>query len=303
MIIDTETHLFLRAWPLEADPDGPRYEHHRWHAHDGDLLVSEMDRAGVDLAFVISYDGYDFGPFMERHGSSPSDFYGGEAYARTFVERHPDRLVWFPTLRDPRQPAAVRRLEEQLAAGAVGVKFFPAYLGLSIGDGALGAVYDLLESSGRCLMIGLEDTSRVVVELDAAVRTFGARPGLRVQFNHGANAVLTEDDQRRAVAELVSATESVFISTSVLGGTLMEWTDGTEYPFRGWLSRLERLLDAAGPDRVSWGTDWPWFEYLGKYPQFLDAVRLHADFLNAEERVAYLGGNAERYLKGAARAK
>jgi hypothetical protein len=48
--------------------------------------------------------------------------------------------------------------------------------------------------------------------------------------------------------------------------------------------------------RPSWGTDWPWFEHVGKYPQFVDAVRLHAGFLTGDEQNAYLGGNAIRYL-------
>jgi hypothetical protein len=76
-VIDTESHLCLRAWPSEAYPDAPRYEHYHWHEHGADLFVSEMDRAGVDRAFVISYDGYDFAPFMRRLGFAPSDFYGG----------------------------------------------------------------------------------------------------------------------------------------------------------------------------------------------------------------------------------
>ena len=87
----------------------------------------------------------------------------------------------------------------------------------------------------------------------------------------------------------------MFISTSVLGG-LDGWADGTEYPFRTWLARLQRLVDAVGVDRVVWGTDWPWFEEFGNYPQFVDAVRLHAGFLDAEGRRAFLGGNARRYL-------
>jgi predicted TIM-barrel fold metal-dependent hydrolase len=117
-----------------------------------------------------------------------------------------------------------------------------------------------------------------------------------VPFNHVGRVCFDSSEDLEAVAELTGQTERVFISTSVLGGPWMEWDDGTEYPFRTWLSRVQRLVDAVGVERVVWGTDWPWFEHFGKYPQFLDAVRLHADFLDADGRRAFLGGNARRYL-------
>jgi predicted TIM-barrel fold metal-dependent hydrolase len=296
VVIDTESHLLLRAWPSEAYPDAPRYEHYHWHEHGADLFVSEMDRAGVDRAFVISYDGYDFAPFMRRLGFTPSDFYGGVPYTRGWIDRYPDRLVWFTTLQDPRNPDNLQLLAEQLSDGAAGCKFFPAYLDLEFSDTAMTGVYDLLEPLGRRLMVGLEDSPEPAMRLRDAARVLASRPALPVQFNHGANVRFDRSDDIEAVAELTRQTERVFISTSVLGGPWMEWADGTEYPFRTWLARLERLVDAVGVDRVVWGTDWPWFEEFGKYPQFVDAVRLHAGFLDAEGRRAFLGGNARRYL-------
>ena len=297
IVVDTETHLFERAWPIETMPDAPLYEHVHWHAHDGHLLVSEMARANVDLALVIGYDGYDFQLFMERLGSSPADFYGGERYARSFVEQYPDRLALFTALKDPRVRESLGRLEQQLEGGAIGTKFFPAYLGLSFDHPSIAPVLDLVERSGRCLMVGLEDSADIAEELRAATRILAERPGLHVQFNHGANVRFDVAEEVEALRALVRATESVFISSSVLGGPLMEWEDGTEYPFPRWLAKLERLIDAVGPGRAVWGTDWPWFEHFGKYPQFVDAVRFHAQFLNDEERGAYLGGNACRYLR------
>jgi predicted TIM-barrel fold metal-dependent hydrolase len=295
-VIDTESHLFLRAWPSEAYPDAPRYEHYHWHEHGADLFISEMDRAGVDRAFVISYDGYDFAPYMRRLGFSPADLYGGVPYTRGWIDRYPDRLVWFSTLQDPRDTQSLHLLEQQLSEGAAGCKFFPAYLDIEFSDAAMTPVYDLLESLGRRLMVGLEDTPDPAVRLRDATRALASRPGLPVQFNHGGSVRFDGADDLPAVAELARQTELVFFSTSVLGGPLMEWADGTEYPFRTWLSRAQQLVGAAGSDRVVWGTDWPWFEQFGKYPQFVDAVRLHADFLSQDERRAFLGGNARRYL-------
>src|SRR5262245_167703 len=102
MVVDTEAHVLYRVWPIAADPGGDLIERYRWHEHSGDLLVAEMDRAGVDKAFLIGYDGYDFGYFMERLGGGPDDFWGGRTYARHFAAKHPDRLLFVTTLRDPR---------------------------------------------------------------------------------------------------------------------------------------------------------------------------------------------------------
>ena len=175
-VIDTESHLCLRAWPSEAYPDAPRYEHYHWHEHGADLFVSEMDRAGVDRAFVISYDGYDFAPFMRRLGFTPSDFYGGVPYTRGWIDRYPDRLVWFTTLQDPRDPDNLRLLAEQLSDGAAGCKFFPAYLDLEFSDPAMTGVYDLLESLDRRLMVGLEDSPEPSLRLRDAASALVSRP-------------------------------------------------------------------------------------------------------------------------------
>ena len=39
-----------------------------------------------------------------------------------------------------------------------------------------------------------------------------------------------------------------------------------------------------GPDKLMFGTDWPWVEDCRKYVQDVDSVRRHADFMSAEDK-------------------
>jgi|SRR6185369_13548435 len=54
------------------------------------------------------------------------------------------------------------------------------------------------------------------------------------------------------------------------------------------------LLDAFGPDRLIWGSDWPVIERAGGYSKWLNAVRELAADLHADDRQAIFGGNATR---------
>jgi predicted TIM-barrel fold metal-dependent hydrolase len=99
-----------------------------------------------------------------------------------------------------------------------------------------------------------------------------------------------------AVAALTREYPQLYLSTAYPGEV---WDDGTEYPFPNYLRRMKRLAELVGPEKMMWGTDWPWFEHAFKYPQAVDAIRLHADFLDDAGRQAFLGGTAVEFLSKA----
>lgn len=296
-VIDTEVHVIERLWPSPVNPDRSRTEPHTWHAHDGDLLVAEMDRAGVDSAFLIGYDGYDIESYLEEFDSAPDQFMGGRSYAQHFVNKYPGRFHYFTTLRDPRARDGLRGLRAEFDRGAVGVKIFPSYLRMGLDDDALRPIYDFCAASGLRVMYGLEGTSPPATSsFDQYWQGFGRvyeRYGsLHFQFNHAGAAALPSPEAS-SFFELVRGSDRVFISTAYLG---MEWSDEWRYPFPQFLERLKVVYDAIGPDQLMWGTDWPWLEEWTKYPQLIDAVRDHATFLRGPDLDAFLGGNASRFL-------
>src|SRR5207302_950340 len=119
---------------------------------------------------------------------------------------------------------------------------------------------------------------------------------LRVQINHGGCVELDTEDSE-SLFQLVREQPNVHISTSVLSGVAMEWLHGWRYPYPTYLERLRRYVEEVPISRLLWGSDWPWYTQFWLYPQLIDAIRFHADFLGDDEKRLYLGGNAARLLE------
>jgi hypothetical protein len=305
-VVDTETHVFVRAWPLATNPHMSAVDPFTRTEHSGELLVAELDRAGVDRAILIGYDGYDFPQFMARFRSVPADFMGGRGYTRGWAERFPGRLHYVTTLFHPRTPGWIEALVAELEAGAHGVKIFPAYLGLDSDASEIRAVFDVLREHRRAAVFGFEDTSPPETPTlgeyyEGIGRLATDYADVPIQLNHGANA-RPGGDEFPVLARVVRESPSVLVSTSVLGGPLMEWADEWRYPFRTYLATLARFAEAVPPEQLAWATDWPWFEGWVKYPQLLEAVVAHTDFFSEGARRAYLGGNASRHWRLGVRA-
>jgi hypothetical protein len=99
------------------------------------------------------------------------------------------------------------------------------------------------------------------------------------------------------LADVVAASPNVLVSTSVLGGAMMDWADGWRYPFPTYLSRLSVYAERIPPEQLAWATDWPWFEGTLKYPQLLQAIVDHGSFFSEGTRRLYLGENAIRHWR------
>ena len=58
---------------------------------------------------------------------------------------------------------------------------------------------------------------------------------------------------------------------------------------------VETALDAFGPGRIMFGSDWPVCTVASSYSRWVDAVRDYVSELSADERESILGGNAARF--------
>jgi predicted TIM-barrel fold metal-dependent hydrolase len=295
--IDTETHAFYRAFPPESGFDEDRRKFYSWQERTGDLLVAEMDHAGIEKAFLISYDGYDMPYYMEVKEAGRESFWGGADYCRRFAERYPDRLLWFVTLRDPRERFGYEPLKRRLAQGARGIKVFPGFLETNIDDPVLMKAYEMVQDEGRLLMFGFEDTNRPTTPTTLEVweafgRVANAFPDLPMQTNHMGFLDPRKDEAKR-MFEIVGEHPNIYVSTSCLQ---FMWEDEHEYPFRNYLERIRLLRDGCGADRIVYGTDWPWLEHYFMYPQLVESIRRHADFFSEDEKAMFLHANARRFL-------
>jgi predicted TIM-barrel fold metal-dependent hydrolase len=297
VVIDSETHVIFRAWPIETNPSRSRVEGFTWHEHSGDLLADEMKRAGVDRSILISYDGEDVEWFLRSIGTAPEDFITGKKYTKAALAAHPDRFYWFSTLKDPRVSANLDIVRQDFAEGARGLKIFPSFLVLAVDDPSLMTVYRLCIESDRRVILSFEDAHppethsipEFFEQLDKVMREL---PDLRVQLNH-AGALDPLRPEAEVVFRTVPAHQNVWVSTAAMG---LVWDDGTEYPFPNYLARLEKLKREVGAERLLWGTDWPHFSHYMLYPQAVESIRKHAHFFTDREKEQFLGGNAERFL-------
>jgi predicted TIM-barrel fold metal-dependent hydrolase len=295
--IDTEAHTFFRAFPPEAGFGEDRRKLYSWQERTGDLLVAEMDHAGVEKAFLISYDGWDMPYYMTIKEAGRESFWGGADYCRHFAELYPDRLLWFVTLRDPRDKPGLEPLERRLDQGAAGIKVFPGFLETNIDDPVLMEAYALVHQRGRRVIFGFEDTNRPTTPTihevwRAFARVAGAFPDLSFQTNH-MGYLDPRADEAQLMFEVVRAHANVYVSCSCLQ---FMWEDEHEYPFPRYLERIRALRDGCGADRIVYGTDWPWLEHYFMYPQLVESIRRHADFLSEEEKELFLHRNARRFL-------
>jgi len=297
--IDTEVHLFYRAFPPESGFSEDRRKRYSWQEMSGDLLLAEMDHAGVALAFVISYDGWDMPYYMTAKEAGRESFWGGADYCRHFARQHPDRFRWFVTLRDPRERRGYEPLERRLAEGAHGIKVFPGFLETNIDEPYLMRAYEMVQAAGGRVIYGFEDTNRPTTPTihevwEGFARVAEAFPDLPLQTNHmGYIDPRTPEAER--MFEIVRDHPNIYVSTSCLQ---FMWEDEHEYPFPRYLERIRALKEACGADRIVYGTDWPWLDHCFMYPQLVEAIRRHADFMTEDEKRMFLHDNARRYLGG-----
>ncbi len=302
MIIDTETHVFYFTKPSRTNPSQSLVTHCTWHEHSADLLIAEMDRAGVDKSIVISYDAEDILWHLERNGLGLEDFSGGKKYTLKSIEPYRDRLIWFTTLKNPRTRDSLKILREDAALGAAGIKIFPSYIRFGLDEPEMLDVFRLCADLDLQVLIAFEDleppvTLSLGTYLGQLERVISEFPGVNFGLMHGGcadplNANEVADFEK--ICRLTRDHRNLYLGTAKVGNL---WDDGTEYPFARYQKRLEMFARKAGADRLMWATDWPWYDDRFIYEQGLNAIRRHAEYLTSAQKAEFLGGSAASFLK------
>ena len=69
----------------------------------------------------------------------------------------------------------------------------------------------------------------------------------------------------------------------------------TDYPYPEGQKMLKRLRDQVGANKLMWGSDSPFgLTMWCTYKQSIDFIRIHCDFLTADEKEQILGVNSAR---------
>lgn len=115
------------------------------------------------------------------------------------------------------------------------------------------------------------------------------RPGLQIIVDHGAKPDIADDDFEPWAADLRALAATSDEVVCKLSGLLTEAGHRTSsYELQPYIAAI---LDAFGPDRVLWGSDWPVVTTVAPYA---DWFAMAHDLVPAEQRDAVFGQTAQR---------
>jgi predicted TIM-barrel fold metal-dependent hydrolase len=215
-----------------------------------ELLLADMDAAGVGRALLIQPSLYGF----------------DHAYLMDSLRAHPQRFVGL-ALANPADPAFVGELAEMArVAPLAGVRLAPLI------DPSLpwfGAEADPLART-------LADLDMAVglliapTHLDAASAWISRWPQIRFVIDHAGRPDLDEDKPDAACERLARLAElpNVWVKLSALNELSRE-----AYPHRDTAIWARRMLAAFGPERLMWGTDFPFVSGKQRYAESLSSLR------------------------------
>jgi predicted TIM-barrel fold metal-dependent hydrolase len=259
VIIDSHCHAW-RIWPYDTTVPDPASR------GTAEQLLFEMDRNGVDRAVVI----------CARIDHNPD----GNDYGMDAARRWPDRLVGFPDVDSAWSPEYHTAGAATRLSGAVerwGISGFTHYLGSS-NDGWLRsqeAEAFFTVAAQHDLIASIPATGPWLADLRAVARAFPTMPILL----HHLGMVRASDPDLAPLAALVACANEPNIPVKVSG---FYYGSGAiaEYPYADQLSVFRAIVEAFGPRRLAWGSDYPVSPWVAcTYRQTLDVVRVHAAHL------------------------
>ncbi|MEI7615223.1 MAG: amidohydrolase family protein [Actinomycetota bacterium] len=303
MVIDTELHIFpkidyLGSVDLEYSPE---------------LLIAEMDNAGVEKGILISYEMKDVKWNMRMYGDSflYRRIINKEYYIRAF-KKYPKRFIWFTYGFDPENKKYLDIVKEDVSNGASGIKLFPSITGFAIDDPELVPLFKYCQKEKLPVILSNEywnylerppytdDFSKYCSPIHKIVEEYEINwlfPHLGCfnwtsEFPHPYGSV-RKDEIFKNLDEFIRlmAHPNVWTQNAYIVGYFKDEL----YPFPTTDILLKRLIGEIGISKFIFATDWPWTERICKYKQQVDMIR-YSDYLTPEDKIKFLSKNVENYL-------
>ena len=274
----TDQGRTLQVFPPSFDPP----------ASPPEMLLAHMDYVGIDRAFLVQHH-----------------LYGDQnETVLDAVRRWPDRFVGFGYMGGFDRPDAADDIERLIERGMHGLKVEVAStrrLRPSFRfDGEVEwEIWQRLDELGRPLVLDLGTAT----EEDTAVlrRMLEAFQNLRILICHLGSPPKGDWRERAGLARnphvwLDLAAAPNLSATAPTPGCTSPQASPPEYPFAEAQKLVQWAVTTFGAHKVMWGTDYPVLLRRGTYQQLLDFVRVHCEFLTAEQKGLVLGGAAEGFL-------
>jgi L-fuconolactonase len=277
-VIDSHTHAWAR-WPYDDTVPDP---HTRGSAEH---LLWEMDRHGIDEAVVVSAQ-IEHNPDNNSYVAHAVRASGGRLHQFADLDS-----IWSGT---HHTAGAVERLEQAVD------ELRPAGLTHYVGDTNDG----WFRSDEGLAFFAAAQRHGLIVSLAAGpawqddIRWLAERlPGLPLMIHHLGLVPATGPLRDEALAAVLPSAsyDNILIK---LSGFHYIADRGTEYPHPEARDVAERLYQAFGAHRMCWASDFPALTRYLTYTQSLDLVRLHCDFIAADDLPRVMGDNMRALLAG-----
>jgi predicted TIM-barrel fold metal-dependent hydrolase len=281
-VVDVHVHLFER-------PDDPmRDDYEIWEYGDLDDVDMGTRRGTVDDLMAAVGDApcahcVVIGMFAPESESAEEaarfEEYNDWVLSTASQSPHLTPLV----AADPTVMGGQRGAEHLQAAaerGALGIKVHPVVQGFRPDDPRMDPIYTTCEVMGLTVLAhsGLTKGSVQLSDPFAFSAVMDAHPGLHLLLAHLGGASWHQ----------VAAFAAAYPTVSFDLCEIIAWTGAPRAPTTDQLGRLIRQI---GPERVLFGTDFPWYELDRTIDQLMSLPHL-----SDEERRGILGENAIRRM-------
>ena len=144
-------------------------------------------------------------------------------------------------------------------------------------------VFEAAEKAGLFVGLDLADGDIQTGSLGEIIKQF---PGLRIAIGHF--GMVTTKGWEKQIE--LARNKNVYIES---GG--LTWLFNREfYPFPSAVDAIRTAADICGMDKLMWGSDYPRTLTEITYPMSLRFIE-ETDRLSEDEKIAFLGGNAQRF--------
>lgn len=202
-------------------------------------------------------------------------------------------VVGWADLESPALAADLAALQAHPAAGKlVGIRDLAQYKD----DVAWLARPDII--AGMQLLGRLEltyDLLTVPPQLPATIEAVRSCPGTRFVLDHLSKPYIAAGETQPWAADVRSLAALPNVACKVSGMfTEADWTGWTVRDFRPY---VDTLLDAFGPQRLMFGTDWPVSSLAASYAQVVRTAEALTAELSADEQARFWAGTAADYYR------
>ncbi len=267
-IVDSHLHVWSddpKRFPWDSRLMGPPQ-----HPATAELLLSEMEKAGVDKAVLVqpSYYAYD------------------NRYLADCIKRYPGRFAGVALL-DPLDPQTPQELERlYLEDGIQGMRLYPIrdLASTWLNDPITFPLWEKAQSLGLPFICFIGPSQLAMLE-----PMLGRFPGVKVVIDHMGRPMVGEAPPYPYYQAMlkVGLYPNAYVKVSGLPVSSKE-----PYPHRDVYKFVRMLYGSFGPERLMWATDFPHILRQCGYKKALELATTHIPFFTAEDKEWILGKTA-----------